>query len=78
VIELGEDGLITSLLYFDEDDFCSAYGELENRYYAGEGAAYAENGLPSADWVIAITTPTSRASAASPTRTSVGSQHPQR
>ena len=29
---------------FDEDDFESAYRELERRYYAGEGAAFAEAG----------------------------------
>ena len=27
---------------FDEDDFAAAYAELERRYYAGEGAPYAE------------------------------------
>ena len=26
---------------FDEDDFEGAYRELERRYYAGEGAAFA-------------------------------------
>ena len=29
---------------FDEDDFEGAYRELERRYYAGEGAAFAEAG----------------------------------
>jgi class 3 adenylate cyclase len=52
--ELGEDGLVARLLYFDEADFWVAYREMEVRYYAGEGAAYAENGLASAEWVIAI------------------------
>ena len=44
VIELGEDGLISYEGRFDEDDFDKAYRELENRYYAGEGAAFADNG----------------------------------
>ncbi len=30
---------------FDEDDFESAYRELDRRYYAGEGAAFAEAGI---------------------------------
>ncbi len=30
---------------FDEDDFEGAYRELERRYYAGEGAEFAEAGL---------------------------------
>ncbi len=34
---------------FDEDDFDSAYRELERRYYTGEGAAFAENGLPATE-----------------------------
>ncbi|MDT5076165.1 MAG: hypothetical protein QOJ80_802, partial [Mycobacterium sp.] len=29
---------------FDEDDFESAYRELERRYYSGEGSSYAESG----------------------------------
>ncbi len=52
--ELGEDGLITRLMYFVGDDFWSAYRELERRYYAGEGAPYAVGGRAAADWVIAI------------------------
>ena len=38
---------------FDEDDFEGAYRELERRYYAGEGAAYAEPGAALTDIVIA-------------------------
>ncbi len=30
---------------FDEDDFEGAYRELDRRYYAGEGAAFAEAGV---------------------------------
>ncbi|TXI42877.1 MAG: hypothetical protein E6Q57_14015, partial [Mycobacterium sp.] len=54
VTELGEDGLITRLLYFVGDDFWGAYRELEERYYAGEGAAFAVGGRAAADWVGAI------------------------
>ncbi len=49
---LGEDGLVTSLLYFDGDDFDSAYRELERRYYAGEGAPYADVGAPLTELVL--------------------------
>lgn len=34
---------------FDEDDFEDAYRELDRRYYAGEGATYALNGLPASE-----------------------------
>ena len=34
--ELDEDGRLSRLLYFDGDDFASAYQELDARYYAGE------------------------------------------
>ena len=39
---------------FDEDDFESAYRELERRYYAGEGAAFAAVGTIGNEWVTAI------------------------
>ena len=54
VVELGDDGLIASLLYFDEDDFRAAYRELEARYYAGEGAAYANHGHTQSAFVEAM------------------------
>lgn len=56
VTELREDGLIARLLYFVEDDFWSAYRDLENRYYAGEGTRYADSGRASADWAISVST----------------------
>lgn len=52
--EVGDDGLITYETRFDGDDFDDAYRELERRYYAGEGAAFAEAWPVSADWVIAL------------------------
>ena len=42
MFELGDDGRIGYEGRFDEDDFEGAYRELERRYYAGEGAAFAE------------------------------------
>ncbi|OYN82102.1 AAA family ATPase [Mycolicibacterium sphagni] len=54
VYELGADGLVCYHSRFDEDDFWSAYRDMERRYYAGEGAQFATNGLPSADWVAGI------------------------
>ncbi|MDT5339266.1 MAG: hypothetical protein QOD90_4771, partial [Mycobacterium sp.] len=51
--ELGDDGLIACEVRFDEDDFESAYRELEQRYYAGEGAAFAEGGAIGTEVVIA-------------------------
>ncbi len=44
VFELGEDGRIAYQGRFEEDDFESAYRELERRYYEGEGAAHAQPG----------------------------------
>ena len=44
VWELGDDGLIAYDGRFDEDDFEGAYRELERRYFAGEGAEFAEAG----------------------------------
>ena len=41
VVEIDDDGRIVYEGRFDEDDFEGAYRELERRYYAGEGAAFA-------------------------------------
>ena len=47
VHEVDDDGRIIYEGRFDEDDFEGAYRELERRYYAGEGAAFAEAGATS-------------------------------
>ena len=52
--EIGDDGLVHYEARFDEDDFEGAYRELEHRYYAGEGAAFAEAGATVTDWLIAM------------------------
>ncbi|MCB0945200.1 MAG: adenylate cyclase, partial [Mycobacterium sp.] len=52
--ELDEDGRLSRLLYFDGDDFASAYQELDARYYAGEGAAYADPGRTQSAFVAAV------------------------
>ncbi len=39
---------------FDEDDFEAAYRELERRYYAGEGAAFAQSGGVVTDIIVAL------------------------
>ena len=44
VTEIDGDGRISYYGRFDEDDLESAYRELDQRYYAGEGAAFAEAG----------------------------------
>ena len=54
VIEVGDDERITFEGRFDEDDFEGAYGGLERRYYAGEGAAFAEGGATVTDYAIAM------------------------
>ena len=54
VFEIGEDGLIAYEGRFDEDDFASAYRELDRRYYAGEGAAFAEAGSVATDYAVAM------------------------
>ena len=51
---LGDDGLIAYEGRFDEDDFEGAYRELERRYYAGEGAAFAEAGAVATELIIAM------------------------
>ncbi len=52
--ELDEDGRLRHLLYFDAEDFASAYGELDARYYAGEGAAYVAHGRTQSAFVAAM------------------------
>jgi ketosteroid isomerase-like protein len=52
--EIDDDGRITYDGRFDEDDFEGAYRELDRRYYAGEGAAFAEAGEVSAAWITAV------------------------
>ena len=54
VIELDDDGRIEYHGRFDGDDFGGAYRELEDRYYAAEGKAFAVNGQPIRDFVEAI------------------------
>ena len=53
VREVGDDGRFTYDARFDADDFDAAYRELERRYYAGEGAAFAEAGALITDYTIA-------------------------
>ncbi|OQZ91701.1 hypothetical protein BST11_07360 [Mycobacterium alsense] len=54
VTEVGDDGRVCYEGRFDEDDFESAYGELERRYYAGGGAAFAEAGAVATDFITAV------------------------
>lgn len=54
MFELGDDGRFGYAGRFDEDDFDGAYGELEHRYYAGEGAAFAESGAVVTNIAIAM------------------------
>jgi limonene-1,2-epoxide hydrolase len=54
VFEIGDDGRQAYEGRFDEDDFEGAYRELDRRYYAGEGAAFAEGGGLGTEWVIAV------------------------
>ena len=49
VIETAEHGQVVHETRFDEEDFECACRELDRRYFAGEGAAFAENGLPSSE-----------------------------
>ena len=39
---------------FDEDDFEDAYRELEKRYYAGEGGAFAEASATTTEYMVAL------------------------
>ena len=54
VFETGDDGRDLYEGRFDEDDFEGAYRELEKRYIAGEGAAFAESVALSTDWTSAL------------------------
>ena len=52
--EIAPDGKVIYDGRFDEDDFDTAYRELEHRYYAGEGAEYAANGEVSVKFLEAM------------------------
>ena len=52
--ELDEDGRLSCLLYFDGDDFTSAYQELDARYYAGEGRRIRGGGRMQSAFVAAM------------------------
>jgi ketosteroid isomerase-like protein len=52
--EVDENGRIVYEGRFDDDDFDSAYRTLEERYYAGEGLAFAAAGARTTDWTIAL------------------------
>jgi ketosteroid isomerase-like protein len=54
LFEIDDDGLIHYEGRFDEDDFEGAYRELQRRYYAGEGAAFAEGGAIETEWIAAL------------------------
>jgi class 3 adenylate cyclase/ketosteroid isomerase-like protein len=54
VHEVDDDGKIVYLCRFDEDDFNSAYRALEERYYAGEGAAFAAAGSVYDEYTLAM------------------------
>lgn len=49
VLEADDDGRIDYFGRFDDDDLDNATRELDRRYYAGEGARFAENGLPAGE-----------------------------
>ena len=53
-VRIGDDGRIAYEGRFDEDDFEGAYRELERRYYAGEGAAFAEAGAALTEYMVAL------------------------
>src|SRR5262249_43969133 len=52
--EVDDAGKIVYEGRFDEDDFDSAYGELERRFYAGEAAAFAESGVIGTDFTVSL------------------------
>ncbi|MGV1089067.1 MAG: nuclear transport factor 2 family protein, partial [Mycobacterium sp.] len=54
LLEVDESGRIFYDGRFDPDDFVFAYCELENRYYAGEGAQFSAGGRAAASWIAAI------------------------
>ena len=53
LVEVDDDGLIRYEGRFDDDDFETAYGELERRHYAGEGAPFAQFGNVMTDYFTA-------------------------
>jgi len=53
VHEVDEHGRLSYEARFDDDDFEGAYRELERRYYAGEGAAFADAGRAQTEWLLA-------------------------
>ncbi len=54
VNETDDDGRVFYHARFDEDDFETAFRELDRRFYAGEGAAYAEAGNVTTEWTLAL------------------------
>ena len=54
VFEVDDDGQVTYHGRFDGDNFDDAYRELEHRYYAGEGSAFATNGRTMVGFVDAL------------------------
>lgn len=54
VMEFDDVGRLEYFGRFEEDDFESAYRELDRRYYAGEGAAFAEAGALTTEWIVAL------------------------
>lgn len=54
VNEVDDDGLMVSDCRFDADDFAGAYAEMDRRYFAGEGAPFAEHEHLVTDYVLAI------------------------
>jgi hypothetical protein len=54
VHEFDDTGEVLEQVRFDGDDFEGAYRELEQRYYAGEGAAYAAGGALQIEYFIAL------------------------
>ena len=51
LLEVGDDGRIIFNATFAGDDFEAAYRELEKRYYASEGAEFAEPGMAVAEYI---------------------------
>lgn len=54
VFEIGDDERVCYEGRFDDNDFEVAYRELDRRYYAGEGAAFAEAGAFSTEFLMAL------------------------
>ncbi|ORB68822.1 nuclear transport factor 2 family protein [Mycolicibacterium tusciae] len=54
VTETADDGRVRFHARFDEDDFESAYRELDRRFFSGEGAAFAEAGVTVIEWTLAV------------------------